>query len=269
MHITLLGTGNAFVTECYNTCFTLHFNNKNDIFLVDAGGGNTILSQLKKANINYTDIKNIFVTHKHIDHILGVIWMIRAIGKSMQHGTYTSDCNIYSHAEVIDILRRMSKELLNKKEIEFLDNRIHLITITDGESKIINNQKVTFFDIHSTKATQYGFSIQLENGKKLTCCGDEPFNDHEISYVRGADWLLHEAFCLFSQIHIFKPYDKHHSTVKDACEVATRFNIKNLILYHTEDKNIANRKELYTKEGKKYFTDNLYIPDDLEVIELN
>ena len=45
-------------------------------------------------------------------------------------------------------------------------------------------------------------------------------------------------------------------------------NIKNLILYYTEDKNIKNRKILYAEEGSKYYTGNLYIPDDLETIEL-
>jgi ribonuclease Z len=45
-------------------------------------------------------------------------------------------------------------------------------------------------------------------------------------------------------------------------------NVKNLILYHTEDKTIAGRKELYTQEGKEYFGGNLFVPDDLDVIEL-
>lgn len=53
---------------------------------------------------------------------------------------------------------------------------------------------------------------------------------------------MHEAFCLSSQADIFNPYEKHHSTVKDAAELAQRLNVKNLILYHTEDENILNRK---------------------------
>ena len=33
MNITMLGTGNALVTECYNTCFILQEDN--EYFLVD------------------------------------------------------------------------------------------------------------------------------------------------------------------------------------------------------------------------------------------
>ena len=47
MELTMLGTGNAAVTECYNTCFALREKDEN--FLVDAGGGNGILSRLKAA----------------------------------------------------------------------------------------------------------------------------------------------------------------------------------------------------------------------------
>ena len=44
--------------------------------------------------------------------------------------------------------------------------------------------------------------------------------------------------------------------------------MKNLLLYHTEDKNIADRKSLYLAEGRKYFNGNIFVPDDLETIEL-
>ena len=54
----------------------------------------------------------------------------------------------------------------------------------------------------------------------------------------------------------------------DACALAEKMKVKNLVLYHTEDKNIARRKELYTREGTMYFHGNLYVPEDLETIEL-
>ena len=80
--------------------------------------------------------------------------------------------------------------------------------------------------------------------------------------------MLHEAFCLYSQRDIFEPYKKNHSTVKDACELAEKLGVPNLVLYHTEDKNIENRKALYTEEGKAYYHGNLVVPDDLETFEL-
>lgn len=48
--ITILGTGNAVVDRCYNTCFVLETSATK--LLVDAGGGNGILRRLKEAGIS-------------------------------------------------------------------------------------------------------------------------------------------------------------------------------------------------------------------------
>ncbi len=45
-------------------------------------------------------------------------------------------------------------------------------------------------------------------------------------------------------------------------------NIKNLLLWHCIDNNIETRKELFTKEAKEYFNGNVYVPNDLDEIEL-
>ena len=110
--------------------------------------------------------------------------------------------------------------------------------------------------------------MYLSEEEKLTCCGDEPFNKSEQEYAQDSKWLLHEAFCLYSQADQFRPYEKHHCTVLDACRIAQQLHVRNLLLYHTEDENISRRRELYTAEGKRVFSGNLYVPDDLEEIEL-
>ena len=76
--------------------------------------------------------------------------------------------------------------------------------------------EVTFFDIHSTKARQFGFRAVLPDGKIVCYPGDEPLNPLCEEFASGADWLFHEAFCLYRDREIFSPYEKHHSTVKDA-----------------------------------------------------
>lgn len=266
MKLTMLGTGNAIVTECYNTCFVMQ--EEDQYFLVDGGGGSTLLRQLKYAGIDWKNIRNIFVTHKHLDHITGILWMIRMICQNMNRGEYEGEATIYAHDEVIALLKDMAGKLLQKKETVFIDDRLHLQVVEDGESIKILDKKVTFFDIQSTKAKQFGFCMEFGKGEKLTCCGDEPYNVCEKQYAENSTWLLHEAFCLDSQAEIFHPYEKHHSTVKDACKLAAELNVKNLLLYHTEDKNILRRKELYTKEGREYFNGNLLIPDDLESVEI-
>lgn len=265
--LVVLGTGNAIVTKCYNICFILQNDEK--YFMVDTGGGNGILCALEKQRISIENIHDIFITHEHSDHLLGIVWMFRMIATAMKKGSYEGVCNIYCHEELkstIDIIIRLT---IQKKLYHFLGKRILLNTIEDGECKDIIGYEVEFFDIGSTKAKQYGFTLRLKNGEKLTFTGDEPFNAKNMQQLKGSDWLLHEAFCLASQTEIFKPYEKHHSTVKDACTLAQKEKIPNLVLWHTEDINLNKRKELYQIEGKQYYQGNLYIPNDLDMINLS
>lgn len=67
---------------------------------------------------------------------------------------------------------------------------------------------------------------------------------------------------------IFKPYEKHHSTALDAGRLAKELNVKTLLLYHTEDSNLAERKERYTKEAMQMFDGAVLVPDDLERISI-
>ena len=57
--ITILGTGSAFVTRCYNTCFIIDCGVSR--LMVDAGGGNGILTQLEKAGVAIADVGHLFL----------------------------------------------------------------------------------------------------------------------------------------------------------------------------------------------------------------
>ena len=50
--------------------------------------------------------------------------------------------------------------------------------------------------------------------------------------------FLCEAFCLYEDREVFQPYKKHHSTALDAGRLAAELGVKNLVLYHTEDRNL-------------------------------
>ncbi len=267
MKLTMLGTGNALVTKCYNTCFVLDDHGKP--LMVDAGGGNTVLTQLEKSGYHWTQMRNMIITHKHIDHLLGMLWMVRLICQSMENNSYEGEADIYGHEEVISLLSDIAAKLLTAKQSRHLGERLHLNTVRDGEQRLINGRGVTFIDLKSTKARQFGFSLDLDNGGRLTCLGDEPCSSAVEAQVKDSTWLLSEAFCLHGEADKYRPHEKHHSTVKDACELAEKLGVKNLVLYHTEDDHIRERKALYSAEGRQYFSGNLFVPDDLESIEIN
>lgn len=265
-NLIVLGTGNATVTECYNTCFAIETDG--EYLLVDAGGGNGILAQLKKSRIPLSAIHHLFLSHAHSDHILGVIWIVRMIAAEMLKGRYQGELRIYCHDELVPQLLTIIEITIKKKLTDLIGKRILITPIKDEEAINIPAGEVHFFDIRSTKMRQFGFSVQLLNDQRLVFIGDEPFRAHEGKWAERATWLLHEAFCLYSQRDIYQPYEKSHVTVKEACEAAEKLAVENLILYHTEDDAIFSRKERYTREGKEFYHGDLHIPDDLDVFNL-
>lgn len=267
--ITMLGTGNATVSQIYNTCFVLQTHGS--LMLVDAGGGNGILAQLKKVNVQISDIHHLFVTHAHTDHVLGVIWVIRMVA---QCKGYEGLLHVYGNDKVMKVIKTIIDMILAKKQLAKVAERVVFHQLEDGDCFEVGDMKLECFDIQSTKEKQFGFRAELPSSDEsdkplvLACLGDEPYNEQNRRYIVGADWMMCEAFCLYADRDTFKPYEKCHSTALDAGKLAEELGVKNLILYHTEEKTLANRKENYTREAAENFKGRIFVPDDLEVIEL-
>ena len=113
---------------------------------------------------------------------------------------------------------------------------------------------------------QSGFECMLGKNK-LVFLGDEPLNPLLEERVKNAEYVMHEAFCLDSEKEIFKPYEKNHSTALSTAKVMQNLNVKNLILYHTEETH-HNKKELYEQEAKQVFSGNVFVPNEMEEFEI-
>lgn len=264
--IIMLGTGYATATHCYNTCFIL--KTPDTMLLVDAGGGNGILNQLEEVKINLSDIHSLFITHAHTDHILGVVWVVRMIASLIKSGKYNGTFTVYGHEKALKVLEWICRMTLPAKLTVLIGKSVLLHEVKDKDELSIGDIKLQCFDILSTKEKQFGFRALLPDGTTLACLGDEPYNENNKNYVENADWLLCEAFCLYKDRDIFKPYEKHHSTALEAGALADKLNVKNLLLYHTEDKSLATRKANYTEEAAQNFKGNIFVPYDLETINI-
>ena len=190
--IIMLGTGSAMVTDCYNTCFLL--KSENDCLLVDAGGGNGILSAIKKSGVAWNSIKTMFITHSHTDHILGAVWVIRQISALMNSGKYEGNFNIYCHDECVDSITAICNHTLAPKFLKNINTKIFVNEVKDGEKQNAGSIRLTFFDIFSDKTKQFGFKAVFPSGKVLACLGDEPFNENI---------LLNTAIILCVKLFVF------------------------------------------------------------------
>lgn len=263
--ITMLGTGSGDAVYLYNTCFTIE--NEKGVFLVDTGGSNEIVKRLREKNFTPTDIKNIFISHSHADHILGFIWMFKEWFNKIPNNTLNEKINVYCNDVVYDTIKGVADYVLQPKLTEHIYNMLNFIILKDNDKYTINGVEYNFFDIKAKGTKQFGFECQLD-GKRFIFLGDEPLNKDLYSRIENADYVTHEAFCLDGEADIFKPYNKNHSTALSTAKVMNELNVKNLLLYHTEDSHGDERKKLYTEEAKSIFKGNVLVPNDLEEINL-
>lgn len=261
----------GFFLVLYQKMSSFVLQTSSTLMLVDAGGGNGILAQLKKVNVQISDIHHLFVTHAHTDHVLGVIWVIRMVA---QCKGYEGLLHVYGNDKVMKVIKTIIDMILAKKQLAKVAERVVFHQLEDGDCFEVGDMKLECFDIQSTKEKLFGFRAELPSSDEsdkplaLACLGDEPYNEQNRRYIVGADWMMCEAFCLYADRDTFKPYEKCHSTALDAGKLAEELGVKNLILYHTEEKTLVNRKENYTREAAENFKGRIFVPDDLEVIEL-
>ena len=289
MKAIMLGTGHALVAKYYNSCFVLDAGD-DGCLLVDAGGGSGLLTQFDRAGADWRRIRAMFVSHTHIDHLLGAVWMLRLVCHHLNEGDYQGDFTVYGNDEVIAKLHEVADLLLRPQETRFLVEEgegaageasresgcVHLVVTRDGEMREALGRRVEFFDIRSKGAKQFGFALDLDSAtesggtcadasavrpRRIAFCGDEPFNEANRAQVEGAMWLFHEAFCLEAEEAAYDPHPIHHGTVGEACRAAADLGVENLVLFHTEDDTFPNRKALYLEEGRRFFAGNLFVPD--------
>ncbi len=161
----------------------------------------------------------------------------------------------------------MSKYILPKELMDAIYAGVEFKVLKDGDKHNIYGVDYTFFDVQAKGTKLFGFECELNN-KKFAFLGDEILNPKLYDKIKGFDYVMHEAFCLDSEEAIFHAYEKNHSTTKSVCEIMNKLDIKNLILYHTEESHGENRKELYTKEAQAFFYGNVIVPNDLETINI-
>ena len=263
--LVMLGVGNGITENLYNTCFLVQ-NDKGN-FLVDTGGSVQLITRLRQAGVNYKEINNIFISHAHNDHLFGLFWYLKKMSGAMSKGEIKDKIKIYCNDVVYNAIDTIINLTFPARLIDNYKNYVEFVVLNDGDKHYINGIEYTFFDTKAAKIKQYGFEF-TENNKRVVFLGDETINQELYPRVKDADYVFHEAFCLDSEEEIFKAREKKHSTVKIAAKIMNGLNVKNLILYHTEETHGEERQKLYLEEGKKVFNGNLIIPNDLDIVDI-
>ena len=230
--------------------------------MTDTGGGNQILQRLYDSETRIGDIRNLYISHIHTDHILGAIWIIRLIlSERFESGDWL---NVLGSEVVLTTLTKLCNMLIQQKYLERMPERIQFDIIHPGDKRIILGKKVCFFDIAAQTTLQYGYIMEYAENRRFVFCGDEPFRRKGSGILENADWAVLEAT---------DPYAKHpqmgHASLEESARTAEEASVRNLVLTHTDDSEGPERKRLYEKIASTYYNGNVFVPDDMDSFQLD
>lgn len=266
--LLFLGTGAAMTLDCFTTAII--YETEAGCLLMDTGGGQGILRQCHQAGFDLDRITDIYVSHSHTDHILGVPWLIRYAGHRFQRDHAAPPLHIYASENVLQAIMVICEPILPPAVFAQIGQHILLIPVTDGSQYQLAGREITFFDTEAEKTPQLGLFTPLDDNSGLTFLGDEPMRRNGFAYAQKSKYLIHNA--LLSDLYENFWIDAHHighSTVADAAKRATAAGVSDLILFHAHRGDGPERKAQFCADAARFFNGNIYVPDDLEIITLN
>jgi len=198
--VTLVGTGGPeYFPDRLGISTLVEANGLKLLF--DAGRGTG--QGLYESRVNPSDIRVIFLTHLHSDHIEGLaeLWMTPWFLLGRDHGI-----ELYGpegSREMVRGMRQMFAHDLAKRvnkfnRIENLDVAMHTLGV--GIVFNQNGVKVTAFPVeHADGNPAFGFRIDYA-GHSVVLSGDTTVNDNVVKYGTGADLIVHNVIAFSDRL---------------------------------------------------------------------
>ena len=269
LQITFLGTSSGVPTRSRNvSSVALRLPQRAEVWLFDCGEGTQ--HQFLKSEFKSSQVRRIFVTHMHGDHIFGLPGFLASCGMA---GTGQQQIDIYGPpdlAKYLDACRRYSKTHSSypirvhiTEPGKVYEDDTYIVScerlkhrIPAHGYRVVEKDRIGHFDVRKAAALgippgpiyghlKQGKVVTLADGRKvngadlcgptiegrkLVYCTDTVFCESAIALADGADVLIHEA--TFAHQDAELAYQRMHSTSTMAAQVALTAQVKQLILTH-------------------------------------
>lgn len=294
---TLLGTGAACPTIERNVA-ALAVQREGETILFDCGEGTQ--RQMMRYGVSFA-FREIFFTHYHADHMLGVIGLLRTMGLQDRTAPVTlygprGAQRILSAAINLGIERnKFPVEIVELKVGDRLKRDEYDIVVFETEHRA---DTVGFALAEHTRLGRFnpqrarelgipegplwgrlhkGETVELPDGRRigpaelvgaarrgrtLVYTGDTRPTLKVVEAARGADLLIHEA--TFGEEEVDRAAETGHSTAAQAAEVAREAGVRRLVLTHISARYSREAPELLA-EAKAVFPETLVARDGLTV----
>lgn len=297
LSITFLGTGAACPTVERNVA-ALAIQREGETLLFDCGEGTQ--RQMMRYGVGFS-FRELFLTHYHSDHFLGVIGLFRTMGLLDRkdgvalYGPKGAQ-RILSAALSIGVERtRFPVEIREVKPGDRLGRGEYELAVFETEHRadtvgyaLVEHDRLGRFD--PDRARELGIPEgplwgQIHRGKPVTLpdgrtiapdalvgpprpgrtvvyTGDTRPHGAVVRAAKGADLLIHEA--TFGDDERVRAEETGHSTAREAAEVARDAGVGRLVLTHISPRYSRDAPELVA-EAQEVFPETIVARDGLTV----
>ncbi|WP_330204417.1 ribonuclease Z [Cyanobacterium sp. Dongsha4] len=268
MEVTFLGTSSGVPTKSRNvSSVALRLTQRGEIWLFDCGEGTQ--HQLLRSDLRTSQLKKIFITHMHGDHVFGLMGLLASCGLGADAKDielfgppgiepYLKSCMKYSYTYFPYgvTIKTVEPGLVYEDEEFTVTCELLKHRVTAYGYRVSEKNKAGIFDVEKAKKAgipsgplygklKAGETITLEDGKtfsgvnfcgpteigrKFVYCTDTVFCENAIALAEDADVLIHEA--TFAHQDASMAFEKMHSTTTMAAQVALAAQVKKLIMTH-------------------------------------
>lgn len=301
MRVTFLGTSGAVPTTQRNPS-SLLVNREGDRLLFDVGEGTQ--RQMMRYGTGFT-ISDIFITHIHGDHVLGLPGLVQTLDFNDREHPLTIYAPRGTESDVDDLVHAAGNQPSFQVDIS---------GVSAGETAIERDEyEVRTFEVdHRTTAVGYalverdrkgrfdreraeelgvpvgpkfqqlhrGESVELEDGtvvraeqvvgpprpgRTLAYTGDTRPTAATVEAATDADLLVHDA--TFADDGAERAGATGHSTARQAAEIASRAGAKRLALTHISSRYAGDISQ-HEEQAAEVFDGESFVPRDGQTIDI-
>lgn len=244
LQVTLLGSGYVEpLADKYGASILVEAGPETLLF--DAGRGTAI--RLNQVQIPFNRIDKVFLTHLHSDHIVGIPdlyltgWVL---------GRRNMPLRLWGPKGT----KRMAGHLVSAFDFDITIRRdvhtqyaapgatIQATDFVEGAVYESNGVTVTAFEVdHGPVDPAFGFRIDYA-GRSIAISGDTRPSENLVTFARGVDVLLHEAFApnAYAAAHpdvppaVIESIARVHTTPVQAGEIFAKVNPRLAVFYHID-----------------------------------
>ena len=297
LDVVFLGTAGSMPTARRGPSATL-VRRGGERLLFDCGEGTQ--RQLLRSDVGLVDLLEIYFTHFHADHFLGLPGMLKTFALRGR----TAPLTLYGPrglGELLHTLRRVFGRLTYEVgAVEVAPDAVlpregyelRTFAVRHGREALgyalVEDARPGRFDVESAdalgvpfgperRALQDGDAVTLFDGRvvtpeqvlgpprpgrKLVLTGDTAPSDEVVAAAFGADLLVHEA--TFCEDEAERARETEHSTALEAARVAADAAVRLLALTHVSSRYGGGDVE---REARTIFAETV-VPRDFDLVEL-